>query len=168
MVAGAVLTTAGSGLLYTLDIDTGSGKWIGYQILTGAGVGLSCQLPIIVNQALVNPSDLASVSAVTLFLQTIGGAFWVSAGQSAFVNMLVERIPELVPNLDPKLIVATGASELHNVFNGADIPGILEAYMDGLRVTFIVCIALGAVSAVVSLFPKWVNLKGKAVVGGAA
>lgn len=37
MVVGGVLATIGSGLLYSLDIDTSTGKWVGYQIVGGIG-----------------------------------------------------------------------------------------------------------------------------------
>jgi MFS transporter, DHA2 family, glioxin efflux transporter len=43
MIGGSVLATVASGLLYTLDIGTGAGKWIGYQILAGVGFGLICK-----------------------------------------------------------------------------------------------------------------------------
>lgn len=168
MILAAVLSTVGSGLIYMFEIDTTAGKWIGYQIVAGVGVGLGCQIPIIVNQALVAPSDLASVSAVTLFLQTIGGSFWVSAAQAAFVNRMLKKLPETAPNVDPRLVVATGATDLSRVFSPEELPGILEAYMAGLKVAFILCIALGAVSVVASFFPKWVSLKGKISAGGAA
>lgn len=36
-VAGAVLATICCGLIYTLDIGSSSGKWIGYQIIGGSG-----------------------------------------------------------------------------------------------------------------------------------
>lgn len=168
MVIGAVIATVGSGLIYMFDINTGAGEWIGYQIIAGVGTGLACQIAIIVNQASVEPSDLATVSAMTLFLQTIGGAFWVSAGQSAFINRLVQKLPETAPNVNPQLVAAVGATDLRKVFSPEDIPGILRAYMDGLKTAFILAIALGGVSVVISLFPRWINLKGKAVAGGAA
>jgi MFS family permease len=65
-VGGAVLATIGSGLLYTLDIGTGTGKWIGYQILGGFGWGAAFQVPIIIGQATAKPDDMSSVTAIIL------------------------------------------------------------------------------------------------------
>jgi hypothetical protein len=167
MVLAGVFEIIGSGLIYTFEIDTSNGRWIGFQILAGIGMGLGIQIPIIVNQASVAPSDLASASAITLFLQTIGGAFWVSAGQAAFVNRLSQRLLETAPTVNPQQVIATGATELRHIFTPEQIPGILDAYMDGLKLTFLLCIVLAAVTLVVSAFPKWVSLKGKAAAGGA-
>lgn len=66
MVGGAVLATIASGLLYTLDIDTSTGKWIGYQILGGVGYGLSFQIPMIATQGTIAPDDLAPATAMVL------------------------------------------------------------------------------------------------------
>jgi hypothetical protein len=66
MVVGAVLATIAAGLLYTLDIGTGSGKWIGYQVLAGFGYGIGFQVPIIVGQATSSLADMSSVTATML------------------------------------------------------------------------------------------------------
>ncbi|WEW61666.1 hypothetical protein PRK78_007158 [Emydomyces testavorans] len=168
MIIGSVLVVIGSGLIYMLDIGTETGKWVGYQLVAGTGAGLGIQIPIIINQALVVPSDLASVSAITVFLQTIGGAFWVSAAQAGWVNELLKKLPQVAANVSPKLVIATGASELHKVFKPEDLDGVLVGYMDGLKVTFIVCIATGGVSFVASLFAQPRNIKEKVATGGAA
>ena len=63
---GSVIATIAAGLLYTLEIGTKSGKWIGYQILAGAGYGLAFQVPIIMCQGTSDASDLASVTAIIL------------------------------------------------------------------------------------------------------
>lgn len=161
MILAAVIETIGAGLIYTFEIDTSAGKWIGYQIICGLGVGIGVQISIIVNQGTVDPSDLANVSAVTLFFQTIGGAFWVSAAQAAFTNRLVQKLPELAPGVDPALVVATGATELRKVFTAEQLVGILQAYMSGLKLTFLLSIVLGGVAVIISVFPKWSSLKGK-------
>jgi hypothetical protein len=64
MVVGGVLATIGSGLLYSLDIGTSTGKWIGYQILGGIGWGLAYQVPINAVHGAVVPSDIASVTGI--------------------------------------------------------------------------------------------------------
>lgn len=66
LLLGAGLTAIGSGLLYTLDIDSSAGVWVGYQILAGVGVGWCFQVPIVTAQATAAPSDLPSVTAMVL------------------------------------------------------------------------------------------------------
>ena len=89
MILGSALSAVGSGLIYTLDATSPASKWIPFQVLVGIGLGLCFQIPVIVNQSVVDPSDLSSVSAMTLFFQTIGGALFISAGQVAFANRLL-------------------------------------------------------------------------------
>lgn len=166
LLAGSAIATIGAGLLYTLDIGSPSSHWIGYQALAGIGIGLSIQVPIIANQSFVKVSEISSVTAVTLFFQTIGGAFFVSAGQTAFSNRLLARAPVLVPGVSPALVLATGATELRAVFSPEQLPGIVHAYMDGVKLTFALAIAFAGVTLPVALFAKWQNVKPK--VPGAA
>lgn len=66
MVVGGAIATVGAGLLYTLDIGTGSDKWIGYQVLAGLAWGVAFQVPIIAVQGTVSETDLASSTAILL------------------------------------------------------------------------------------------------------
>lgn len=66
MVVSSVIVTIASGLLYTLDIGTSTGKWVGYQILAGFGYGLALQVPVVVAQAFAAPSDIAPVTAIII------------------------------------------------------------------------------------------------------
>lgn len=63
MFAGAAIATVGTGLLYTLDLDTPTEKWIGYQILTGSAISFSFQNALSIAQANVDAEDLAAVVA---------------------------------------------------------------------------------------------------------
>ena len=162
LVVGSAIALVSTALLYTLEIHSGTGKWLGYQLLSGIGLGLTFQIPVIVNQALVSPSDLSSISAATLFFMTIGGAFFISAAQAGFANKLLQRIPITAPGVDPGLVAVTGATQLRTVFRPEDIPGILVAYMDGLKVAFAIAIATSAVAFIISFTPRWRdNIKGK-------
>ena len=96
--------------------------------------------------------------SITVF-QTIGGAFFVSACQTAFANRLLSRVPATAPGVNPKLVVATGATQLRDVFSKADLPGILVAYMDGLKLVFALAIALSGIAIPIACFAKWANVK---------
>lgn len=65
-LGGTAIATIATGLIYTLDIGSSNGKWIGYQILAGLGYGAAFQIPIIIGQATASPEDLAEVTAIIL------------------------------------------------------------------------------------------------------
>lgn len=66
LIGGGVLTTIGTGLIFTLGLNSPPSMWIGYQIMAGIGIGLSIQVPIIAAQAVVEPIDISSITAMIL------------------------------------------------------------------------------------------------------
>ncbi|KAL8883162.1 MAG: hypothetical protein Q9192_007401, partial [Flavoplaca navasiana] len=157
MIAASILGAIGTGLCYTLDLDSPSSQWIGYQALAGIGIGLGLQIPIIVAQASVEPEDISSASALILFFQTIGGSFFVAAGQSVFENRLIRSLASNAPDVSVSQVVETGATSLREVFSGAQFAGIVASYLEGMRLSFAIAIALiGAslIAAVLAPFQK--------------
>ncbi|KIW96646.1 uncharacterized protein Z519_02037 [Cladophialophora bantiana CBS 173.52] len=148
---GSMLSTVAIGLIYTLDIGTSTGKWVGYQLFVGAAMAFAIMHGLTIAQANVGPEDLAAVTANLLFFQTVGGAFSTSAGQSAFVNRLLATLPKTAPGVNPRLVLLTGASELHNLFSPDVLPGVLKAYMVGLKAAFAVAVAFSGVAFLCSL-----------------
>lgn len=63
MWLGAALFTVGAGLLYSLQVSSYAGKWIGYQLLTGIGAGASVQIPFIAVQVVLSAKDMPTGSA---------------------------------------------------------------------------------------------------------
>ncbi|GAM35705.1 hypothetical protein TCE0_017r04237 [Talaromyces pinophilus] len=152
MVVGGVIATIGSGLIYSLDIGTSTGKWIVYQIIGGIGWGLAYQVPINAAQGTVDPSDIATVTGIIIFFQTVGGAVFVAAAQSAFVNQLIIHLATIAPDINSGLVVATGASDLRSVFSPEQMASILPSYMAGLKVAFAVSIAAAGLGFCLSPF----------------
>ncbi|KIV94475.1 hypothetical protein PV10_02240 [Exophiala mesophila] len=150
MMSGSLLATVAIGLLYTLDIGTSTATWVGYQFFVGATLAFAIMHGLTIAQANVGPEDLSAVTANLLFFQTVGGAFSTAAGQSAFVNRLLATLPTTAPGVNPGLVLLTGASELHNVFPADVLPGVLEAYMTGLKAAFAVAIAFCGVAFLLS------------------
>nr|POE74055.1 putative efflux pump gsfj [Quercus suber] len=169
VVVGAALSTICTGLLYTLDIGTSEGKWIGYQIIGGVGWGIASQIPIITVQATAPLTDLAEVTAMLLFLQTLGGAAMTSAAQAGFINVMLNHLPTTAPGVNPLLVVGTGATNLRNVFSEDQIPGILMAYMQGLKTSFAIGIASSGIAFfIIVIFQRWNRLNTAAIAGGGA
>jgi hypothetical protein len=44
MIVGATILAIGTGLLSTLGVDTRVGQWLGYQLITGIGAGMTLQV----------------------------------------------------------------------------------------------------------------------------
>ncbi|KAL8936671.1 MAG: hypothetical protein Q9211_004075 [Gyalolechia sp. 1 TL-2023] len=146
MVVGTALGVVASGLFYTFDIGTSEG--IGYQVLGGFGWEWHLRLPS---------------------SSTVGSAFMISAAQSAFVNVLLKTLIHLAPNVNPALVVATGATDLRKAFTPEQLPGVLEAYMRGLKISFAIGLATAGVALVVNvLFGHRKRLNTAAIASGGA
>ncbi|KAF2831015.1 MFS general substrate transporter [Ophiobolus disseminans] len=166
----AVFCTISAGLMYTFDIDTGIGKWIGYQLLYGLAIGMGFQIGITIAQANADLEDMSSVTATVFFFQTIGGAFAISAAQSGFVNRLMSELARIAPQINPMMVVGTGATQIRQVFTADQIPSIVLAYMAGIKVALAISLGFTAFSCVlVALVPRArLNAEALQNAGGAA
>jgi len=168
LALGGALITLGAGLIYTLDIDSGLGPILGYQLIVGFGVGASIQVPVTVAQAFSEPADIAVVTAMVLFFQLISGSIWVAASQALLGNRLVAVLGEIAPHLDPLEVLAVGATEIRHVFHGADLDSVLKAYMVGLKDSWLMATVVGAITFLLAFAGQWKSLKGSRIVAMAA
>ncbi len=159
MALGSTISAIGAGLIYTLEIDSSSGKWIGYQVLLGVGLGTIFQIPSMVGQSIVKTSDIAAVSAIVLFFQILGGSIWISAAQAGFANRLVDAAGHYAPGVNSTLVVATGATDIRRVFPQEQVEGIIKAYMDGLKTPFAITIACACTTFGLAFAPKWKKIE---------
>ena len=60
---GSMLATVAIGLIYTFDIDTSTGEWVGYQIFVGATMAFAIMHGLSMAQANVGLGDLTAVTA---------------------------------------------------------------------------------------------------------
>jgi hypothetical protein len=153
--------------VYTIDIGSPSSRWIGYQVLAGIGLGITFQTPIMVGQALAEADDVATVTAILMFVQTLGGALLVSAAQAAFVNTLISELVKNAPGIDPMRVIVAGATGLRDAFTEEQLPDLLVSYMAALRVTYAMAIATSGCALLIALFAPWKSIKGKVTIGAA-
>jgi predicted MFS family arabinose efflux permease len=163
MLLGVVLTSVGFGLISTFGPDTERPVWIGYQILAGAGVGFGMQQPLMAVQVVLDIADVPTGTSVVIFLQTLGGALFVSIAQNVFANKLVENIVAYVPAVSPELVLYTGATSIRSVIPPDLLPGVVLAYNNALDSTFLIFAAMAAASIIGAAAVEWKSVKGKKI-----
>ena len=158
---GSAIFTVGSGLIYTLKVDTSTGTWIGYQILAGFGAGMCVQIPFIAVQVVLNKKDMPIGNSTTIFFNSLGGAISISIAQNIFSNTLIKEIRKHAPGVKPEIIVQAGATHIRNVVTPAQLPGVLEAYNIAVTNAYILAIACAGIAFLCSLLYEWRSVKGK-------
>ncbi|KAK5996966.1 putative efflux pump gsfJ [Cladobotryum mycophilum] len=159
LLGGGAISAIGCGLLYLLEVDTSMGKWIGYQVVVGLGLGASFQIPVIAVQGSAKPEDLSSVTGMLLFFQGLGGAFIAAASQSAFINQMIHHALKVVPAMYKPVLIVTGATDIRKAFPSDIQPQVIESYMAGLRVVFAIGIAGCGLTLIPALGMRWKRLK---------
>lgn len=157
MVVGAVLLTAGMGLMGTIDEST-SFTLVGLAMLVvGTGVGMLMQNLVLATQNTLPIADMGAGTATVAFFRTLGGAVGVSALGAVLSNrvshLLVDGFVGL--GIDPEALGDGGTRSLPDL---ATLPGpvrhvVEHAFGVGVADLFLIGapIALVALVAVLAL-----------------
>lgn len=163
LIFSTVLFCIGSGLITTYSTTMPTGRWIGYQILAGAGVGAGFQVPMTAVQTVLVQDDIPIGTATVMFFQNLGGALFISVGQSVFQNGLVSYMRSNVQDIEPSVITNAGATAVRQVLSEMgkldELPAVVEAYMTGLIDSYRVSLALTCFAFVATLFIEWKTVK---------
>jgi len=167
MIFGGAIFTVGAGMIYTLAVDSSTGEWVGYQLLSGFGAGSGVQIPFIAVQVVLDSKDMPTGNAIAIFFNSLGGAIAISIAQNIFSNGLKTNLPKYAPGVDPTTVVRAGATYLKDVVEPDKLPGVLHAYMIALQQAYVIPIVVGGIAAVCACFVEWKNVKGKKIVAAA-
>lgn len=63
---------------------------------------------------------------------------------------MLHALSRTAPTVDRNLVIITGASELRHTFGPDVLPGVLEAYMVGIKAAFAVSIAFAGTAFLLS------------------
>jgi len=168
MIVSSILAATGAGMLSTFTPESNHSLWIGYQCLTGIGIGLGMQQPLIAVQTVLDISQVPVGTSVIIFVQTLGGALFVSVGQNVFTNRLVQGLAKYAPSVDPKIVLSTGATSIQQTIEKASLPGVTLAYNNALTHAFLVAAIMAAFTFIGSAAIEWKSVKGKKVEMAAA
>ena len=162
-ILSSVMMATGAGLFTTWTTSTAAGQWICYQIIAGLGVGFGFQQTMLAAQTCLPKEDVPIGTAIVIFFQTLGGALFVSVSQNVFTNRLVSGLIEVVPELDPQVVLESGATTLADVVEEALLDSVKVVYNDALVGAFYVATALSAMSILGSAALEWKSVRGQDV-----
>ncbi|GKZ23906.1 hypothetical protein AbraIFM66951_010438 [Aspergillus brasiliensis] len=155
MLLGAAMASISAGLLSTLQPGSGTGEWIGYQVVLGMGIGVGFQLPVFVVQTTLAAADIPTATALMTFIQLLGGAIFVSVAQNIFRNQLASDIRTALPLLDPTAVINAGPTSLRGMYSGDTLTTLIGLYNDAVVHTFYLAIGLAAASFLAATVIQW-------------
>ena len=153
--------SVGAGLLTTLTPDSGEGEWVGYQLILGIGVGAGFQQAILAAQTVLTRRDIPIGIATMMFLQLLGGSVFVSVAENVLDNNLIINLAATLPDLDPQIIIHSGATQLRNLVRSEEIVALLQAYNSALMQAFMVALIMACLSIFGSALTECRSVKKK-------
>ncbi len=166
-LAGTILVTVGLVLLSRLGAHT-SLVIVGLDILIfGAGLGLFIQVLTLVVQNAVPMNLMGVATSSVTFFRSMGGAI----GASALGAVLTARLAVELPRRIPHDALARGGDKVNQLVQSPDAvdelkrsnpalhEGIIQAYSHAIDVLFLVAVPVSALSVVVALFIRQVQLR---------
>ncbi|KAH7309933.1 putative MFS multidrug transporter [Rhexocercosporidium sp. MPI-PUGE-AT-0058] len=158
LILGVCLSAVGAGLLTTLEVGASAGKWIGFQIVYGFGLGFSTQAPNMAAQTVLPREDVTIGASLMFFGQQLFGAVFISVGQNVLDNQLTNRLAG-IPGISRQVLESTGATELLNLIPAKYHATALGAYNDSLRMCFQVALIMACLSILGALGMEWRTVK---------
>lgn len=176
---GSIFSVVGSGLIYTLNLDSTAAQYIGYQVVVSIGTGLTIQIPIIIAQAISSQVDMSVTLSMSLckshfrslvsssldhriplVFQFLGATVGVSAATNIMNSVIISSLPTNNPNITASKVLAAGSSSLRESFSDPDdLSIVVNAYMNGLHAAWIWSIALPGIGLLASFFAEWKGLR---------
>lgn len=153
---GASVATIGSGLLYTLKVNTSGSLLSAFQFIAGLGLGTCTQIPFNAVQYVLSEEHMAMGSALVSFCNSLGPILGTNIGQAIFSNLLVQRLAN-EPDVDAKAIVLAGPTNIASA--GASSSAVRQAFNYALTRTFLLAVAVGLLAFGSSLAMEWGNVK---------
>ncbi|KAJ7160525.1 major facilitator superfamily domain-containing protein [Mycena crocata] len=175
MILSAIFMATGCGLLSSFTPTTGHAHWIGFQVISGLGVGFGMQQPMLAAQTVLSIQDVPTGTSLVLFMESlgefihtlfslvdlfefIGGAIFVSVAQNVFSNKLIAGLTSKVPGVNPDLVLDSVTS-LRNFVDAGYLPAVLSVYNQAVVSTFYVATAMACLSMTATLAIEWKNVR---------
>ncbi|KAI5919460.1 major facilitator superfamily domain-containing protein [Camillea tinctor] len=154
IILATILGSVGAGLLHTLYPQISQSRWIGYQILFGAGSGMGVQQCIVGVQMAVDHADVAYATSAIMLVNTLSGAILIAVSQSLFLGEVV-GIAQDVGLSDPLSSFQSSEDSL----SPQNRQLVIQAYNNGVSKAILVALILCSITVVSWPLLKWIRIK---------
>jgi EmrB/QacA subfamily drug resistance transporter len=173
LVSGAVLVTAGLGLLGSVRYDIEYWRMAVYMTVLGLGIGMMMQNLVLATQNQVDAKNLGAASSVVTFFRTLGGAVGVSALGALLSSRITHYVEDGIRALGPKAASGGPADGGHKLPDLDTLPVpvrtvIEDAYGHGIGDVFLYAVPAALVALLMVLLVREVPLKTRSVLHQAA
>ncbi|KAJ6577046.1 ABC transporter [Mycena vulgaris] len=130
IVGGPIFLAVGSGLLYSLNTTTPESKLIGFQILSGVGIGMGMQNALFAMQVefRANPKLIGQASSM------------------ASIRPIIRR------DEAPVGVVKESPTAIYTKLSVEMIPGVVRAYTESLRIVFMLGVPIAVLAPLAAVF----------------
>lgn len=161
-LAGNAIATVGCGLLTMLSPNTTTAQWAGFQVVVAAGFGLCIQQGFTAVQTVLPADQIAIGTAAVVACQSLGGAIFISIGNTIFQGHLLEASSRnKIPNIDIREVIAAGATAFRSSVPPESLPALVREYNEALRMVFVAAVPLAGLGLLSSLCLEWKSVRGR-------
>lgn len=167
---GGCVTAIAAGLLFTIDVNTSNAKLIGFQILSGFGVGVALQNVIIACQAEWADREelIPQATSVVTFFQLMGGVLGIAIAGAVFANQFRSNIAIYAPGLDPRVTEAVRTTlTVLSRLDADTAQKVISAYVRSLNYVFIISVPISILACLAGFLITDHNVKERGTMGGA-
>lgn len=151
---GLCIFGTGVGLMILFGVDTPVAEQVGFVLIMGFGQGLVFQNCLFSCQELADKKDLAVVTSLCGFINSIGCSIGVAVCAAVINNRLLDNLAKLPEALQ---VVIREANAIENMTAVATLPdavkgSVLEAYAESFRFLFTIFTPIVGFGLLASLF----------------
>ena len=161
MLVGSALLSVGAGLLSTFYSATSPARWIGYQIIAAAGLGMGFDAPQIAAQAAFGKrADMSIALVIVTSCMNLGGSLGVSIGSVILNNRITSLLKDSgirgIAILSNSCLTATLDS-----LSAVDRAAVASAYGNAIQDVFHSTTDLAVATFILACVMDWRNIKDK-------
>jgi hypothetical protein len=142
-IIGCAIGTAGIFLLRILNIDTRASHWIGYEVLTSAGLGMAIQQAFTAIQTVLPLEEVLLGTAAAVASQSFGGSVFVSVGNTILQNPLLSaNNAHMIPGVEIRVVMTAGATFFRSLVPPAPFQLCLSCAIQRCEKVFVAAIRM--------------------------